>query len=110
GNKTLRKVLFGRSYSRKGRTIQTFLPCHRQGSVSRESHAPCYQEHDRRPPSHRELFIMLQPSFVRPPRIAAWLVDLFTPERQIEAIQGDLLEEFSDLVSRSGAASARRWF
>jgi hypothetical protein len=45
-----------------------------------------------------------------PPRVAAWLIELFTPYEQAESIPGDLLEEFSDLASKSGAAYARRWF
>jgi hypothetical protein len=45
-----------------------------------------------------------------PPRVAAWLIELFTPYEQTESIPGDLLEEFSDLASKSGAACARRWF
>jgi hypothetical protein len=47
---------------------------------------------------------------VRPPRMAACLVDLFAPGEQAESITGDLLEEFSDLESKLGAASARRWY
>ena len=49
-------------------------------------------------------------SFVHPPRLAVWLVDLFTPGSQAEAIPGDLLEEFSQVASKSGAAFARRWY
>ena len=49
---------------------------------------------------------MFQASFVRPPRMAVWLVDLFTPNKQSESIPGDLLEEFSELASKSGVASA----
>jgi hypothetical protein len=52
---------------------------------------------------------MTQASF-HPPRVAAWLIELFTPHEQSESIPGDLLEEFSDLASKSGAAHARRWF
>ena len=44
------------------------------------------------------------------PPIAVWLVDQFTPYNQAEAIPGDLLEEFSDIASRQGIASARRWY
>jgi hypothetical protein len=54
--------------------------------------------------------MMSQAPFVRPPRIAAWLVDLLTPYEQAESIHGDLLEEFSDLASKLGVASARRWY
>ena len=53
---------------------------------------------------------MFQAPFVRPPRMAVWLVDLFTPNKQSESIPGDLLEEFSELASKSGVASARRWY
>jgi hypothetical protein len=53
---------------------------------------------------------MTSQAFVRPPRMAAWLVDLFAPSEQVESITGDLLEEFSDLESKLGAASARRWY
>jgi hypothetical protein len=53
---------------------------------------------------------MRQISFVRPPLIAAWLVDLVTPYEQAESISGDLLEEFSGLASKTGVASARRWY
>ena len=53
---------------------------------------------------------MFQAPFVRPPRIAVWLVDLFTPNKQSESIPGDLLEEFSELGSKSGVAFARRWY
>jgi hypothetical protein len=49
-------------------------------------------------------------AFVEPPRIAAWLVDLFASGEQAESITGDLLEEFSDLAAKSGAAYARRWY
>jgi hypothetical protein len=48
--------------------------------------------------------------WVQPPRIAVWLVALFTPAGQAESILGDLLEEFSDLASRSGTAAARSWY
>jgi vacuolar-type H+-ATPase subunit I/STV1 len=53
---------------------------------------------------------MPRTSLIRPPIIAAWLVDLLTPYEQAESIPGDLLEEFSDLVSKSGVAIARRWY
>jgi hypothetical protein len=54
---------------------------------------------------------MTSPSgFTQPPRIANRLVDLFAPAAEAESILGDLLEEFSDLVSKSGVAVARRWY
>lgn len=49
-------------------------------------------------------------SLVQPPRLAVWLVNLFTPYEQSESILGDLLEEFSDLAVKSGMAFARRWY
>lgn len=52
----------------------------------------------------------LPPSLLRPPRLAAWLVDLFASREQAESILGDLHEEFSDLASRSGIVHARRWY
>jgi hypothetical protein len=52
----------------------------------------------------------MMPRDVHPPRLASWLVDLFTPVGEADAIRGDLLEEFSDLVSKSGFAYARRWY
>jgi hypothetical protein len=53
---------------------------------------------------------MFQAPFVQPPRIAVWFVDLFIPNEQAESIPGELLEEFSDLASKSGLGSARRWY
>lgn len=52
----------------------------------------------------------MEPRILRPPVIAVWLVGLFTPDKQTEAIQGDLVEEFSRLASESGVVSARRWY
>jgi hypothetical protein len=51
-----------------------------------------------------------QTDSVQPPRIAVWLVSLFAPVGDVESIQGDLLEEFSQLASEKGIASARRWY
>jgi hypothetical protein len=53
---------------------------------------------------------MTKSSSFQPPRIASWLIDLSTTPEKAEAILGDLLEESSDLASKSGAASARRWY
>jgi hypothetical protein len=47
---------------------------------------------------------------IQPPRVAAWLVGLFTSDQEAESIPGDLLEEFSCLVSKAGVAVARRWY
>jgi hypothetical protein len=52
---------------------------------------------------------MIQASF-QPPRGAVWLIELFAPYEQAESIPGDLLEEFSDLASKSGVAYARGWY
>jgi hypothetical protein len=51
-----------------------------------------------------------QAYFVQPPRIAVWLVNLFTPAEEGESILGDLLEEYSHLASKSGVAFARSWY
>jgi hypothetical protein len=51
-----------------------------------------------------------QPDSIQPPRIAAWLVNLFSAPQEAESILGDLHEEFSDLRSKSGDAFARRWY
>jgi hypothetical protein len=53
---------------------------------------------------------MTNPSFIQPPRLAVWLVSLFTPYEQAESIPGDLLEEYSDLALKSEGAFARRWY
>jgi hypothetical protein len=53
---------------------------------------------------------MFKASFVHPPRIATWLLNLFAPSEQAESITGDLHEEFSDLASKSGVAFARSWY
>jgi len=46
----------------------------------------------------------------QPPFLAAWLVSLFGSSLQAESLLGDLAEEFSDVASKSGVASARRWY
>lgn len=42
--------------------------------------------------------------------MAVWLLLLFTPSEQTESLLGDLLEEFSLLVTKSGIDFARRWY
>lgn len=51
-----------------------------------------------------------QTNFAQPPRLAVWLVNLFTPTETAESILGDLVEEFTHLASKSGIAGARSWF
>jgi hypothetical protein len=51
-----------------------------------------------------------QPLSVQPPRLAFWLVNLFSIPDDVEAIMGDLLEEFSYVACKSGVAFARRWY
>jgi hypothetical protein len=51
-----------------------------------------------------------RPDFVQPPPIAVWLLNLFALDEKSESILGDLLEEFSLIASKLGAASARRWY
>jgi hypothetical protein len=46
----------------------------------------------------------------RPARIATWLISLFVLDNQAEPIEGDLLEEFSAIASRTNPAAARRWY
>jgi hypothetical protein len=50
-----------------------------------------------------------QPS-IQPPRIASWLIDLFTPYEEAESIPGDLSEEFCLFAKELGLKSARRWY
>lgn len=50
------------------------------------------------------------PKLAHPPRLAAWLVDLFAPADHAGPILGDLGEEFSDIATKSGVVSARRWY
>lgn len=47
---------------------------------------------------------------LRPPRIAARLVELFASAEQAESILGDLHEEFSEVASKSGVVAAHRWY
>jgi hypothetical protein len=54
---------------------------------------------------------MTSPSFsTQPPRLAVWLVNLFTVADNAEAIMGDLLEEFSQIAHQAGVVFARRWY
>jgi hypothetical protein len=50
-----------------------------------------------------------RPHSIQPPRIATWLVNLFTVTTE-ESIVGDLFEEFLEVVSRSGVAAAKSWY
>ena len=50
------------------------------------------------------------PSTPQPPRLASWLLDLFTPYDQAESIPGDLHEEFSNVASQYGIPRARHWY
>src|SRR5580704_14470195 len=54
--------------------------------------------------------MMSQDSPVQPPRLAAWLLELFVSDKRAESIAGDLVEEFSELASKSGVAAARSWY
>ena len=47
---------------------------------------------------------------VEPPRMANWLVNLFAAGEEAKSLQGDMLEEFSHLASRSGVVFARSWY
>jgi hypothetical protein len=46
----------------------------------------------------------------KPPRVAAWLIDLFVPPASAEAVLGDLGEEFLVVARRSGSSAARLWY
>jgi hypothetical protein len=46
----------------------------------------------------------------KPPRPAAWLVDLFAPGESAEGVLGDLQEEFTGRLTRSGHRAARHWY
>lgn len=46
----------------------------------------------------------------RPPRAAVSLIDLFASPGAAEAILGDLHEEFSVVVGRTGESAARHWY
>lgn len=46
----------------------------------------------------------------QPPRVAVWLVNLFSQADETESILGDLSEEFSELASQSGPAFAQKWY
>lgn len=48
--------------------------------------------------------------YADPPRLAAWLLDLFVDQHEAEAVTGDLSEEFPAVAARFGAGSARRWY
>ena len=50
------------------------------------------------------------PQFVQPPRIAVWLVNLFSSDQEAESIEGDLLEEYTHIATKRGASFARRWY
>lgn len=47
--------------------------------------------------------------FVRPPRLAIWLMNLFAFGEE-ESMVGDLCEEFCQVASKAGSATARRWY
>ena len=54
---------------------------------------------------------MTSPSFsIQPPRLAVWLINLFSVPDNEEAIIGDLLEEFSQIAYQAGVVFARRWY
>jgi len=47
---------------------------------------------------------------VRPPRAAAWLVELFASPDEADGVLGDLAEEFNGSVERDGIKEARRHY
>ena len=46
----------------------------------------------------------------KPPRVAAWLIELFAPMECAEGVLGDLEEEFAGRLQQSGCRAARRWY
>jgi hypothetical protein len=52
--------------------------------------------------------MMSHDASIRPPRIAAWLVELFASPREADGILGDLAEEFGVSIERDGERVARR--
>jgi hypothetical protein len=52
--------------------------------------------------------MMSNDSPARPPRTAAWFVELFASPQEADGILGDLAEEFSASVARDGEPEARR--
>ncbi len=52
----------------------------------------------------------LQSKSAQPPRLAVGLLNLFALPEEAESILGDLIEEFSTLVTKSGVSVARRWY
>jgi hypothetical protein len=51
-----------------------------------------------------------QPGPASRPHITAWLVGLFVPPEEAEAIVGDFCEEYSFIASKSGTGFARAWY
>jgi hypothetical protein len=51
-----------------------------------------------------------QSQWIQPPRFAVWLLTLFALDDKAESILGDLVEEFTQLASKSGGPFARRWY
>jgi hypothetical protein len=49
-------------------------------------------------------------SVLGPSRLAVWLIVLFGPGQQGQAVLGDLLEEYSLLRKKQGVPAANRWF
>src|SRR5580700_7130401 len=47
---------------------------------------------------------------VRPPRVAAWFVEVFASPEEADAVLGDLAEEFSATIARDGDRNARHWY
>lgn len=52
----------------------------------------------------------MEPRTFSPPVLAVWLLDVFIPDQQREAMLGDLAEEFLSLAKASGVAAARHWY
>ena len=50
------------------------------------------------------------PETMKPPAGASWLLSIFTREPDFQQVDGDLREEFHQLVRREGTEAARKWY
>jgi hypothetical protein len=50
------------------------------------------------------------PETMKPPAGASWLLSIFTGEPDFQQVDGDLREEFHQLVLREGTEAARKWY
>lgn len=53
---------------------------------------------------------MTSQTYAAPPRIASWLLSLFSSDEEAESLLGDMVEEHSRLASKSRVDFARSWY